>query len=213
MLSILVCAVLGQFEVGDFVDLKPGGKIHLSWVDAAERLDGRSDLRFFGKVIHTMTVGGEQVIRVECPLYERPCYMLAKWAVELDADTAQQYLDEHQRKIEKQREANKPPTPEMVELEKRRAQLTAEEEERRAKERAVQAKEDAERKALEAKIDALRKFARNEPENEILDVLKDNGWDPVNLTSYQVNRLTPSQRKAIGGLKIRYIKATAKKAR
>jgi hypothetical protein len=212
MISMIVCVMLGQFEVGDFVDLKPGGKIHLSWVDAVERLDGRSDLRFFGKVIHTMTVGGEQVIRVECPLYERPCYMLAKWAVTLDAKTAERYVEEHNREQERIRELTKPPTPEQVEIQRRRNLDIAEEEARRAEERAKQAKEDAENKKQDDRIKELRKFARNEPENEALDIAAKYGWDPLNLTSAQANHLTPSQRKAISGIKLRYIKASKRKA-
>lgn len=207
MISVLVCAMLGQFKVGDFVDLKPGGTVHRSWVDATERLEGQSGVRFFGKVIHTMSVGGELVIRVECPLYERPYYMLAKWAVPLSEATAERYLEEHQEEQERRQEAMKPPTPEVVELERKRSELAAEEEARRAKEKAETDKEEAERRKYSAKISELRKHARNEPENEALDLVERYGWNPLDLTADQVNKLSPSQRKAISGIKLRYIKA------
>lgn len=209
MLSILVCAVLGQFKVGDLVELKPGGKIHESLYDAIERGPGHSDLRFFGVIIYTADVAGEQVIRVESPLIERPYYMLGKWAEKLDESTAKHYIEEHRRKIRQQQEALNPTDPATIEARRKNEELAEAEEKRQAEQKKI----DAERKALEDKIEAFRKFARNKPENEVLDILKGNGWDPVNLTSYQVNKLTPSQRKAISGIKLRYIKATAKKSR
>lgn len=203
MLSILVSVMLGQFEVGDLVDLKPGGTIHKSWVDATERLDGMSGHRFFGEVIHTISVGGELVIRVQCPLYERPYYMLAKWAVPLDEKTIDRYREEHQREQERIRESMKPPTPEMLEAERRNKEMAEAEEKRQAE----QKKADAERKKYAARIADLRKFARNEPENEALDLVENYGWDPLDLTADQVNKLSPSQRKSISGIKLRYIKA------
>lgn len=208
MLSILVCAVMGQFKVGDEVQVFTNAQIYSTPYDAILRQRytfARED--YIGKVIAVEVIDGEQVVRVRDSKRESPAWALAEFVRAFDAaakadheqrKAAQIEFDNRRREIEAD--------PEM----KARMEKFAKEKEAEDKARAKAEKDKAD---ATARVAGLRQFVRTEPEKEAYDLVIKKGWDPLNLTPIQVNTLTPSQRKAISGIKMRYVKATAKRPR
>lgn len=213
MLGFIAAVVLCQFKVGDAVIVQPGGTLHKYIFDAADRANGVTVPRFFGEVIALTDVAGEQIVRIESPEYDPPMWVLSKRVKMLDEKTANEIkagIDaerEMQRLAqEARRELAKPPSPAVAELERRRIEELDKQE---AKEREVAAekvKADEDRKKYLDKIARIKPYAQSESEKEALEHVARWGWDPLELKPEQANMLSPSQRKAISGIKARYLK-------
>lgn len=208
MLSLLVCAVLGQFKVGDEVRIMDNYPVYRTSTDAILRNRGggfASD--YIGKVIAVEDIDGEHVVRVRDSRRESPVWALTEHVRIFDAAAKADYEQRKAAQIDhnnRMREIESDPEAK-ARMEKFAKERDAE---NRAKAKAEKDKVDA-----ASRVAGLRQFVRTEPEMEAYEFVTKKGWDPFNMTSTQITSLSPSQRKAISGIKTRYIKATAKKTR
>ncbi len=184
MISIIVCAVIGQFKVGDEVYVPLMVEVYQTVEDAAIRRNGVARPYDNGKIIAIKEVDGESIARIEREGYELPVWALMKNIKAFDED-AKKAAVEYSKKVVNDFRG------------KVRDSI--------GQDMAKQANQM--RNNL---MERLRPYCVTKPEHDALTVAVGKGLDPITMTAEQAQALSPSQRRALSSVKARYLKGRKK---